>query len=158
MCHIVLREEETPSSTKWSLRSTAVTNPTRIHEAVAAPQLQTQLGSMRMQVRSLTSISRLRIRHCCELWCRSQTWLGSSVAVAVVRLAAGARIRPLAWVQYAVGCSLKKQKKTNKKPKWSLNAGNNAWGRTDWRRHSPWWWMFARLTFGRKEWAKPEPE
>ena len=26
----------------------------------------------------------LRIQHCCELWCRSQTALGSGVAVAVV--------------------------------------------------------------------------
>ena len=26
----------------------------------------------------------VRIWHCCELWCRLQTWLGSQVAVAVV--------------------------------------------------------------------------
>ena len=26
----------------------------------------------------------LRIQHCCELWCRSQTWLRSGVAVIVV--------------------------------------------------------------------------
>ena len=25
----------------------------------------------------------LRIQRCCELWCKSQTWLGSRVAVAV---------------------------------------------------------------------------
>ena len=30
----------------------------------------------------------VRIRHCCEMWCRSQTQLGSGVAVAVV-LASG---------------------------------------------------------------------
>ena len=45
--------------------------------------LRTQLQSMRMQVRSLASLSGLRIRHCCELWYRSQTWLGSDIAVAV---------------------------------------------------------------------------
>ena len=28
------------------------------------------LGTMRLQVRSLASLSRLRIGHCCELWCR----------------------------------------------------------------------------------------
>ena len=44
-------------------------NPTRNHEVAA---------------RSLASLSGLRIQHCPELWCRSQTWLGSRVAVAVV--------------------------------------------------------------------------
>ena len=29
------------------------------------------------------SINGLRIRHCCEPWCRLQTWLGSDIAVAV---------------------------------------------------------------------------
>ena len=37
----------------------------------------------RLPVRSLASLSGLRIRHCRELWCRSQTHLGSDVAVAV---------------------------------------------------------------------------
>ena len=40
---------------------------------------------MRMWVRSLASLSRLRIRHCRELWCRSQTRLRSHVAVALVK-------------------------------------------------------------------------
>ena len=43
-----------------------------------------QLGTMRLQVLSLASLSGLKIRCCHELWCRSQTWLGSDVAVAVV--------------------------------------------------------------------------
>ena len=43
------------------------------------------LASMRMQVQSPASLSGvLRIWHCHELWCRSQMWLGSGVAVAVV--------------------------------------------------------------------------
>ena len=54
--------------------------------------LRTQLVSMRTQVRSLASLSGLRIRHSLELQCRLQTWLGSRVAVAVVR--------PLAWNIY----------------------------------------------------------
>ena len=39
---------------------------------------------MKMHIRSLTWLSRLRIWHCPELWCRSQMWLGSHIAVAVV--------------------------------------------------------------------------
>ena len=41
-----------------------------------------QLGTMRLQVRSLASLSGLRIQHCCELWCRLQMRLGSGVAEA----------------------------------------------------------------------------
>ena len=51
---------------------------------VVAQRERIQLGTMSLQVRSLASISELRIRHCRELWCRSQTQLGSGVAVAVV--------------------------------------------------------------------------
>ena len=36
------------------------------------------------QVRSLTSLSGLRIWRCGALWCRLQMWLGSDVAVPVV--------------------------------------------------------------------------
>ena len=46
---------------------------------------QTRLVSMRMRVPSLASLSGLRIWHCHELTCRSQTWLRSHVAVAVVQ-------------------------------------------------------------------------
>ena len=57
-----------------------------------------QLGTMRLQVRPLASLSALRIQHCCELWCRP---------------AATALIRPLAWDSpYATGAALKQ---TNKK-------------------------------------------
>ena len=48
-----------------------------------------------------------------ELWCRSQTWLGScvAVAVAVARSVATALIRPLAWeLPYAAGVALKSKK------------------------------------------------
>ena len=48
-----------------------------------------QLVSMRMQVGSLASLNALRIRRCRELWCRSQTLLGSGVAVAVAVVQAG---------------------------------------------------------------------
>ena len=39
---------------------------------------------MRMRVRSLALLSGPEIWRCRELWCRSQVWLGSCVAVAVV--------------------------------------------------------------------------
>ena len=50
---------------------------------VVARRKQIRLGTMRLRVQSLASLSELRIRCCHELWCRSQTWFGSCVAVAV---------------------------------------------------------------------------
>ena len=38
---------------------------------VVAQWKRIQLGTMKLQVRSLASLSGLRIWHCCELWCRS---------------------------------------------------------------------------------------
>ena len=55
--------------TRSSHCGSAETNLTSIHET---------------QVQSLASISGLRIWHCHELWCRSQTQLRSHVAMAVV--------------------------------------------------------------------------
>ena len=49
-----------------------LTNSTSIH-----------LVSMRIWVQSLASLNGLRIWHCCKLWCRLQTRLGSRVAMAV---------------------------------------------------------------------------
>ena len=65
------------------------------------------LASMRTQVRSLALLSGLRIRHCQELWCRSQTWLWC-------RPAATALIWPLAWKSpYTASVALKKKKRMN---------------------------------------------
>ena len=50
---------------------------------VMAQQKRIQPVSMRMWVQSLASFSGSGIRHCRELWCRSQVLLGSLVAVAV---------------------------------------------------------------------------
>ena len=47
--------------------------------------LQTQLVSMRMQIRPLVSLSGLRIWCCRELWYKLQMWLGSGIAVTVVQ-------------------------------------------------------------------------
>ena len=76
--------------------------------------LQTQLVTMRTRVQSPAFLSGLRFRHCCELWCRSQTKLGRGVAV----VAAAALIRPLAWeLSYAACAALKKTKKQTNKTK-----------------------------------------
>ena len=40
---------------------------------------------MRTQVQSLALPNGLRIWHCCKLWCRLQTRLGSCIAVSVVK-------------------------------------------------------------------------
>jgi len=62
-----------------------------------------RLGIMRLQVRSLASLSGLRIWWCRELWCRP---------------AAVALIRPLAWEPpYAASLALKRQKDKKKKKK-----------------------------------------
>ena len=55
----------------------------KIGVPIVAQRKQTRLGTMRLWVSSLASLSGLRIQHCCELWCRSQMWLGSDVAVVV---------------------------------------------------------------------------
>ena len=51
-----------------------------------AQQKQMRPGTLRLRVQSLASLSRLKILHCCELWCRLQTWLGSDVALAVTQV------------------------------------------------------------------------
>ena len=73
-----------------------LTNPTSIHEDV---------GSIPGLIQW--------IRHCCrELWCRSQTQLGSGVAVSVDRSVATAPVGPPAWkCTYAAGVALKDKKK-----------------------------------------------
>ena len=45
---------------------------------------QIRLRTMRLRVRSLASLSGLRIQRCHELWCWWQTWLGSGLAVALM--------------------------------------------------------------------------
>ena len=51
--------------------------------------LPIRLAPMRTWVQSLAPLSELRIWHCRELWCRSQTRLGSSLAVAAAVAVAG---------------------------------------------------------------------
>ena len=80
------------------------------------------LASMRTQFRSQASLSGLRIRHCCELWCSLQMRLGSGVAWLWYRLAATALIGPLAWEpSHVMGAALKRQWK---KKMWAGRLGN----------------------------------
>ena len=51
---------------------------------VVAQWKRIQLGTMRLPVRSLASLSGLRIWHCHELWCKSQMWLRSGIVMALV--------------------------------------------------------------------------
>jgi len=72
---------------------------------------------MRTQVRSLAFLSGLRIRPCCELWCRWQMQLTSLVDVAVVQADSySSSLTPSLGTPYAMGAALKKKKKkTHKK-------------------------------------------
>ena len=49
---------------------------------VVAQWKRIRLVTRRLRVKSLASLSRLRIWHFCELWCRSQMRLGCYMAVA----------------------------------------------------------------------------
>ena len=70
------------------------------------------------QVRSLASLSGLRIWCSHALRCRSQTRLGSGIAVAAVSAGAVAPIRPPAWEPpCATGAALKRHIHTKKKNK-----------------------------------------
>ena len=79
-------------------------------------QKRIQLVSMRMRVRSLALFSGLRIRHCHELWCRSQTGLDPALLQLWCRPAAAAPTQPLAWEPpYAAHVALKRKNKTKQK-------------------------------------------
>ena len=84
----------------WSSHcGSTVMNPTSTHED---------------RVSSLASLSGLRIRHCHKLWCGSQTWLLSCIAVHWP--AAAALIQSLAWESlHAMGVAAKKNDKRKKK-------------------------------------------
>ena len=58
--------------------------PAVLRVPAVVQQKRIQLGSTRLQVRSLVLLSGLGIRHCRELWCRPPMRLRSNVAVAVV--------------------------------------------------------------------------
>ena len=66
---------------------------------------------MRMWVRSLASLSWLRIQHCHELWCRLQMWLRSGVAVAVALACSySSDLIPILGTSISHGCGPKKKR------------------------------------------------
>ena len=76
---------------------------------------------MRTQVRSLASLSGLRVQHCSELWCRSQTRFGSGVAVAVVEASRySSNSAPSLGTSIGVGAALKRQQANKNKTKYVI--------------------------------------
>ena len=74
-----------------------------------------RLGSMRLWVRSLASLSELRIWRCHELWCTWQTRLGSGIAMAVAVAMAGSCSSdwtPSLGASICYGCNPEKTKQT----------------------------------------------
>ena len=82
---------------------------------VVAQRKQIRLGTMRWRIQLLTLLSVLRILCCQELWCGSQTWLGSGIAVAVAE-AGGYRSNwtPTLAISICRGCGPKKTRKKKK--------------------------------------------
>ena len=76
---------------------------------VVEQQKWIQLGTTRLRVQSLASLSGLRIRCCCELWCRSQMWPGSCIAVAVAG-SCSSDLTPSLGISICCKCGPKKQK------------------------------------------------
>ena len=79
---------------------------------VVAQQKRILLGTMRLRVRSLASLSGLGIWCFHGLWCRLQAWLGSGVAVALVW--AGSSSSNETPSLGSCGCHPKKNKRVNK--------------------------------------------
>ena len=78
-----LFKEQTEVSVGWSIRGRGC-KMKREGVPIVAQRKQIRLGTMGLQVLSLALLSGLRIRHCHELWCRSQTRLRSGIALALV--------------------------------------------------------------------------
>ena len=67
---------------------------------------------MRMQVRSLASLSGSRIWRCREIWCRSKKWVGSRIAVAVAQACScSSNLIPSLETSICSGCSPKRKKR-----------------------------------------------
>ena len=71
-----------------------------------------------LRAESLASLCGLRIQHCRDLWCRSQLWLGSRIAVTVAQAGScSSDSTPSLGTSICCGCGPKKTKnQTNKKP------------------------------------------
>ena len=93
-----------------------------------APQKWIWLVSMRTQAWSLASLSGLRVRHCCELQCRSQTCSDLACLWLWCRPAATAPVWPIAWeLPCAMGASLKRPKKKERMLRCSERSRRYKW-------------------------------
>ena len=81
---------------------------------------QIQLGTMRLKVRSLASLSGLKIQRCLELWYRMKMQLRSGVAV-VQAGGCSSDTTPILGTSICHGCSPKKTKRFKKKRILMLN-------------------------------------
>ena len=82
---------------------------------VMAQRKRIRLGTMRLQVQSLTSLSGLRIWHCCELWYMPQVRHRSCLAVAVAQAGnCSSDLIPSLGISICCRCSPKKQNKSIK--------------------------------------------
>ena len=86
---------------------------------VVAQQKGIQLGTMKLQVPSLASLSRLRMQRCRKLWCRLQTRLGSCASVAVAQ----AGNCSSNWTP-SLGAALKSKKKNRKQKQTKTQQGH----------------------------------
>ena len=78
-------------------------------------RLQIGLVTMRIWVQSLASLSGLRSWHCCELWYRSQTRLGSCTAVSMVQASSySSDSTPILVTSICCRCGPEKQKRKKK--------------------------------------------
>ena len=83
-----------------------------------AQRKQIRVGTMKLEVRSLASLRGLRNWHCRELWYRSQTQLGSYIAVAVAQSGScSSNSTPGLGTSILCGGSPKKSKKKERKRK-----------------------------------------
>ena len=83
-----------------------------------AQRKQIRLGTMRLRVWSLVLLIGLRIWRCHELWYRSKMWLGSGVAVALVKAGSNSSdSTPGLGTSICHGCGLPKKKKNKTKQK-----------------------------------------
>ena len=90
----------------------------KLRVPVVAQWKQIQLGTMRLRVRSLASLSGLRIWCCHELWCKSQMWLRSGIAVALVQAGGySSDLTPRLGSSICRGYGPKEQKQKQKKEK-----------------------------------------
>ena len=105
-----------------------------------AQQQQIRRGTMSLQVRSLASLSGLRIWCGCELWCRSQMQLGSDIAVAVMSARGNSSDQtPSLGTCICCRCGPKKRQKKKKRLRTIilLQHGYNIWKCTLSQNESP---------------------